>query len=283
VSSRALDVDVLYALDRLPFVAQVLARDDATADAARFAVVLRPFTIRQLVEAHYTLLVATSHDVTERVLYVDADGYAPPMLARMRSLAASPAERDAARARAEERARDASWVQRLEEAAAARTTMEDGLRRQTANDSPLTPILSSMQSGVFEIVPDPFPSPKIPMRRILVADEDLSIAEALRALPRVEVTHVEDGWAALDALTATDQPPFDIALCAVALPGWSGAKLYRLVAEARPEAASRIVFLADRGAVDAAPPSNARGRVLARPVDPAAVRELLEQWRTPSC
>jgi CheY-like chemotaxis protein len=279
VASRDLDVDVLCALERLPFVAEVLARDDVGADAVRFAVVLRPFTIRQLVEAHYALLVATSHDVTGRVLYVDADGYAPPMLARMRSLAASPTERDAAHGRAIERARDASWIARLEEAAVARTTMEDGLLRQVAGDAPLRPIVSSMQSGVFEIVPDPFPSPKIPMRRILVADEEPATAAAIRELPRVEVTEVCDGWAALDALTSTDRAPFDLALCAVALGEWSGAKLYRTVAQTRPEAAGRIVFVAGRAAVDGVPPSVGRARVLARPIDLDAVRQLLEHWR----
>jgi len=99
------------------------------------------------------------------------------------------------------------------------------------------------------------------------------LRECWERSPTLSLTWRRDG-AALDALTVTDQPPFDIALCAVALGDWSGAKLYRLVAQTRPEAASRIAFLADRGAVDAAPPSNARARVLARPVDPAAVRDL---------
>src|SRR5262249_52558917 len=132
----------------------------------------------------------------------------------------------------------------------------------------------SMQSGVFEVVPDPFPSPTF---TVLVADPDPTTAAALRAIPRVTVTEVPDGWTALDALTGERR--FDLAFCAGALPGCSGAKVYRMVAEARPDAAARIVFVADRAAVDSAPPSAARARVLARPIDPEAVKLLLEQWR----
>jgi CheY-like chemotaxis protein len=270
VTSRDLEVDVLCALERLPFVTQVLLHDDAGPGAVRFCVVLRPYAIGHLVEAHYTLLAATSHEVTGRVLYVDPDGGLPPLVARMRPLGARPEERANALARAAERAKDALWLARLEEAAAARAAMEEGLRRQTA----LTPIVASMQSGVFEVVPDPFPSPTY---TVLVADPDPTSALAVRALPRVSVTEVEDGWAALDALTG--EAMFDLALCAVALAGCSGAKVYRMVAEARPEAAARIVFVADRTTVDSAPPSAARTRVLSRPVDAEAVKFLLERWR----
>jgi CheY-like chemotaxis protein len=148
--------------------------------------------------------------------------------------------------------------------------MEEGLREKGA----LAPIVASMQSGVFEIVPDPFPSPTY---SVLVADPDPTTLAALQAIPRVNVTAVEDGWAALDALTGETQ--YDLAICAVALAGCSGAKVYRLVAEARPGVAARIVFVADRATVDSAPPSAARARILARPIDTEAVKLLLEQWR----
>jgi CheY-like chemotaxis protein len=270
VPPRDLEVDVLCALQRLPFVTQVLAHDDAAPGAVRFCVVMRPYTVRHLVEAHYALLGATSHEVTGRVMYVDPDAGLPPLVGKMRALGATPEERGLARVRAEERARDAVWIARLEAAAAARAAMEEGLRRQPS----LAPIVASMQSGVFEIVPDPFPSPTF---SVLVADPDPTTAELIRAIPRVDVTSVEDGWAALDTLTGDAK--YDLALCAVALAGCSGAKVYRLVAEARPDVAARIVFVADRAVVESAPPSAARARVLARPVDPKAVKLLLEQWR----
>jgi hypothetical protein len=271
---RELELDVLCAMERLPFVTQCLTQDDPGPDAVRFAIVLRPFTIRHLVEAHYALLAATSHDVTGRVLYVDPDNRTPPMLARMRAVGGSESERALARARADERARDALWMARLEEAAIARSALEEGLRRR---EEPLVPILASMQSGVFEIVPDPFPSPKVEPYRVLVVDPDPTTAGPLRALPRVEVMVLDEGWTAVEALVAPDSR-FDLVLCAVTFSGWSGAKLYRIVAEARAEVAARIVFVADKATVERAPPSSARARVIARPVDPERVVALLERW-----
>jgi hypothetical protein len=77
--------------------------------------------------------------------------------------------------------------------------------------------------------------------------------------------------------TDADAPPYDLAICPVVMEGPSGAKLYRMVVASRPEAAARIVLVTDRVALDAAPPSTARARVLARPVDPAEVAALLER------
>jgi CheY-like chemotaxis protein len=270
VPARELEVDVLCAVQRLAYVTQVLAHDDDAPAAVRFCVVVRPYTIRHLVEVHHALLGATSHAVTGRVLYVDPDASLPSLVGRMRALGASPEERALARARADERARDAVWIARLDAAAGARAAMEEGLNRQGS----LCPIVASMQSGAFDVVPEPFQSPTF---TVLVADPDPTTAAAVRAIPRVTVVEAPDGWAALDALSG--EAAFDLALCAVALAGFSGAKLYRIVAEARPGAAARIVFLADRAAVDSAPPSAARARILARPIDPEAVKLLLEQWR----
>lgn len=90
--------------------------------------------------------------------------------------------------------------------------------------------------------------------------------------------HVTGGWSALEHLVEGN---FDIALCAVALGEWSGAKLYKMVAKQRPKMAGRIVFVAAEEAVAQAPPSASLGCVcvLARPVDPFAVQRLLDQWR----
>jgi hypothetical protein len=125
VVSREQGVDALYALDRLPFVERVLAcaapAERAGAEAAvALAVVLRPYTIRHLVEAHYALLAATSHDVTGRVLYVNPELREPASLARMAPLCASAEERAQGALRARDRANDAVWLARLEAAASAR-------------------------------------------------------------------------------------------------------------------------------------------------------------------
>jgi hypothetical protein len=68
---------------------------------------------------------------------------------------------------------------------------------------------------------------------------------------------------------------FDLVLCALVLGDFTGAKLHRLIAAARPALAPRIVFLARESVVAGAPPSSAIGRVLSRPLDPSAVPALL--------
>jgi DNA-binding NtrC family response regulator len=134
------------------------------------------------------------------------------------------------------------------------------------------PIGASLQSGEFEIVKDPFPSEKLPPARVLVLDRDEATTRALATLGEVEVVTASDGWSALELLVEGD---FHLVLCALTFDGWRGSKLYSMVAKARPEMAARIVFLAMEADVAAAPPSSALGRVMARPVDPDAVRRLI--------
>lgn len=132
-------------------------------------------------------------------------------------------------------------------------------------------IVATFASGGLEVVSDPFPSPARP--RILVVDDDPTTEHALAELEQVDVVYARDAWTAIDQLTEGE---FDLVLCAVALGGFSGARIHRLVAKTRPQMASRIVFLAGASVVAQAPPSSASGRVLPRPVDPAAVIALLK-------
>ena len=264
-----------FALAGLPHVVEVYARrqPDPSDDAVLLAVLLRPYTVGHLVEAHYTVLRVTSHEVTGRVAYVNPD--APPrgLLARMQPVKSSPEDRAAAFARARAYALDWERLVRLEEEAVQRAAMEAELARRGALDAP---VVASLHSGVFEVVPDPFPSPKIERARVLVADADPTTAMRLREEPSLEVVQVEDGWAALEELVHGE---YDIALCALVLAGFRGIKLFRMVAQARPEMAARMVLVADGAAIAGAPPSSALGRVLARPVDVDAVLTLVAEWR----
>jgi CheY-like chemotaxis protein len=278
---REVEVDVAFALERLPAVVGVYALSPllsaelaAHPDAVIFAVALRPYTITNLVEAQYAVLAVTSYDTCGRMLYVNAEGALPTPMRRARLIKMGDVERKGAPARAAERAVDAQRLRRLEEAAGQRAAMAAELQRVLTNLD--APIAVSFQSGIFEVVPDPFPSPFVIPPRILVADDDATTVTSLRTLESVDIVHVTDGWSALEQLVEGD---FDIALCAVVLGDWSGAKLYKMVAKQRPKMAARIVFLAARAAVAEAPPSTSLGRVLSRPVDPSAVQRLLDQWR----
>jgi DNA-binding response OmpR family regulator len=120
------------------------------------------------------------------------------------------------------------------------------------------------------VVSDPFPTG--PRARILVIDEDTDTADTLRRSNDFEVTHIDEGWAAVDAVEKTD---YDAILCALRVGAMSGASLHRLIVKTRPSLAPRVAFVAARHVVASAPPSSALGRVLARPVTVEHVRALL--------
>jgi CheY-like chemotaxis protein len=124
---------------------------------------------------------------------------------------------------------------------------------------------------VLEVVADPFPSPR--RLRVLVVDDDPTTAKRIAELADVDVIALDDGWSAVDRLTKGD---VDLAVCAVSIAGFSGAKIHKLVATANPRMARRIVYLATETAVSQAPPSSASGRLLARPISPEAVRSMLD-------
>jgi CheY-like chemotaxis protein len=275
VIDRDDEVDIACALGKLPAVAAIYKLDAADPgahpDAFVLGVALRPYTGAFVAEAHYALLRAFDHATTGRVLYMNADMAVPPFAAKGRILEPTATERAAAGPRLAARAQDAARLQRLE----AASGLEGDLQHARARLD--EPVAVSLESGVFEIVPDPFPSPKVRGPRILVIEDDLETKTRLKQLEGVEIVHITNGWEAIDALTTTD---FDLALCALRLgEDFTGARLFRLVSKERPAMAARIVFLAAPHAIAGAPPSSAMGRVLPRPVDVEAVRNLLDTWR----
>jgi hypothetical protein len=272
--SREDEVDVGYALEASPVVRGVYAlRSPDTAvdhpDAYHFGVVLRPYTGESLASTHFALLQATNHGVTGRVLYAGQVALGAVALPRVieegRLIVVEPHERGAARARFLQRTTETTRQWRLEEQA-----MAQALQAAFENRTFGAPIGASLQSGEFEIVKDPLE--KLPPARVLVLDRDEATTRALATLGEVEVVTAPDGWSALEMLVEGD---FHLVLCALSFDGWRGSKLYSMVAKARPETAARIVFLAMEADVAAAPPSSALGRVMARPVDPDAVRRMI--------
>jgi hypothetical protein len=264
-----LELDVAFALERFPFVVAVLAMDEV-ADGYRFAVSMRPYTMNDLVEAHYALLAVTNHDTTGRVLYVNADQPIPRVVALARPLRVPPMMREIIRARVDERAIESRRVWQLE-----REAMNRDLLRHAVGKSSDEYVAASLQSGQFSVVRDPFPSDKLPRSRVLVVDEDLDTAWPLRTLGELDVEFESDGWRAIERIVESN---FDLVLCSLKLQEWGASTIHRLVARNNRRAASRIVLLAP-SVDDRHSPESVRARVLMKPIDPDAVRELLKRWR----
>lgn len=295
-ADREIAADVTVAVDAFPWVDGVYAlslSDAASAhpDALSFAITLCPYGITELVQTHYAVLVATgTHEVTGRVLYVNCAMPSPTPLGRARRITLRPDEREAARRRIEQRTRKAEGENSREGEAVRLGDLERAFRQLAENASRDTDqatasgdsspyrvfqgfaITATFANGtaIVEVVRDPFPSPR--RHRLLVADDDPTTEQALRALRDVDVIYASDGWTAIDHLTEGD---FDLALCAVVLGDFTGAKIHRMVVKARPEMAARMVFIARASVVASAPPSSASARVIARPIDVAAVLALL--------
>ncbi|HEY8075804.1 MAG TPA: hypothetical protein VIF62_16875, partial [Labilithrix sp.] len=271
---REIEVDVARAVEAVEGVESVHALDSASDDPERlcFAIVLGPYTAEKLVEVHYALLERTDHAVAGRVLYVDLAGHPPYPMRQARRLTIAEAERTASRARAKLRLADTERVRWLEQQDADRAAWATELRKMLARDAPIS---ASMQSGAFEIVPDPFPSAKRP--RVLVADPDPSTALLLKPLD-ADLVVAEEGWSVVDHLS---NERFDLVVCALKFDdGLTGAKIHRMIAKERPDAAARIVFVADKVALAGAPPSSAIGRVVSRPVDVGIVKDILARLAT---
>lgn len=260
--------DVVCALEHLPAVRTVnMLPPRLDPEAYSIVVVLSPYSITELVKTHYAVVEATAgRTLAGRILYVDG-GKATNV--RGRPVKLTDAELGAGRARVAERKK-----QNELDAVLDREAMESAfhaLEGRAANDVAVA--VTFGPTPILEIVPDPFPSPR--RLRVLVADDDPITAKRIGELSDVDVIEVEDGWSAVDRLSHGD---VDLAVCAVKLGDFSGAKIHKLVATANPAMARRIVYLASEVAVSQAPPSSASGRLLARPISPDAVRSLLETF-----
>lgn len=261
---------VALALEPVPVMCEVHDLAAPARDGAlRFAVVLRPFSVGAVVSAHHALLQKTGWSWPGRVVYLDAARPRPPALSAHPRVVLGPEERAAAAARAEELSA-AHPDTDTDERVVSEEDLTDLLRAHPGE------VVAELDAAVFEIVPDPFAPKTRGKPRILVADDDPTTSGAVGRMGLdVEVVKVTDGWSAVERILAED---FDLVLCAVKLGELGGSKVFKMVLKDKPSAAGRIVFVADAHAVSSAPPSSVQGRVLARPIDAYAVRDLLERF-----
>jgi CheY-like chemotaxis protein len=117
------------------------------------------------------------------------------------------------------------------------------------------------------------------MGRVLVIDNELSIAEMLREAlgDEFDVTVTSDPVAALGWLLAGDW--YDVVLCDVMMPTMNGVELRERVHGVRPDIAARIVFVTGgvvsehlRREMDELP-----NMVLPKPFDLGSLREMLRR------
>jgi CheY-like chemotaxis protein len=120
---------------------------------------------------------------------------------------------------------------------------------------------------------------EIPARRILVVDDSPPMRAVLRTMLRTDrstswtIVEASNGVEALDVISS--QPPFDVVLLDVQMPGMDGFTVCRRLRERHPRVS--VVFLTaegDRGSFD-------RGRAsggdsyLVKPFSPAALKAAL--------
>lgn len=299
-------VDGIHAFDLQPSAS-------GHPDALHLAIVLSPYRVRDLVATHYALLAATSHQVTGRVLYVNKAWSSPVPLKSARRVVVAPEEKQAALQRIAARREVATRVSAealhlrrdVERAfrAVAHAQAEQPFRIEKPKPRRRSPYrrgkplneynqeeLQALVEGAFdvaavvvqldgtemEVVDEPFAQESAPTtaaKRVLVIDDDLETARALARSSEVEAIVVSDGWQAIDAISAN---AFDLVICAVIVGELTGAQLFRMAVKARPEMAKRFVFLANESAVASARPETVGVRVVARPLELATVRRLLD-------
>jgi len=123
---------------------------------------------------------------------------------------------------------------------------------------------------------------RVPLVRplqILVVDDNVDAADSLAALLRMlghEVRTVYDGSAAIEA--AHDEPPPDVVLLDIGLPGLDGYEVAREIRGRRPDAAITLIALTGWGQDEDRRRSREAGFAhhLVKPVEPAVLRELLD-------
>ena len=126
--------------------------------------------------------------------------------------------------------------------------------------------------------------------RVLVIDDELFVVQALRLVlaREFDVTGTTLPEQALEWLLAGQS--YDVILCDVMMPGITGVALRDRIAAARPEHASRVVFITGglllpevRSALEGVP-----NAVLEKPIDLESLRELIRRrvhraWQSADC
>jgi DNA-binding NtrC family response regulator len=86
------------------------------------------------------------------------------------------------------------------------------------------------------------PSADGPKPRLLIVDDELTVARALkRVLTQYEITVVDDANQAFELLRV--ERNFDVILCDLMMPGVTGPELYQGACRVHPALQSRFVFM----------------------------------------
>jgi PAS domain S-box-containing protein len=120
-------------------------------------------------------------------------------------------------------------------------------------------------------------SPRPPGKRVLVVDDELPLARALKLVLRHhEVTTVHDGREAFDLLKSGED--FDVILCDLMMFGMTGAELYRRITALRSELSSRFIFMTGGTFTEQSHSflETSDNPVLHKPFDPNRVREWVD-------
>jgi PAS domain S-box-containing protein len=96
--------------------------------------------------------------------------------------------------------------------------------------------------------------PPLQRGRLLVVDDEISVARTLKALLQNEhdVVLASNGVEALEAIAHCDADGFDVIMCDLMMPGMSGMELYERLKQTRPGLEARMVFMTGGVSMDRA-------------------------------
>jgi DNA-binding NtrC family response regulator len=120
--------------------------------------------------------------------------------------------------------------------------------------------------------------------RLFVIDDESSIRSAIkRFLTRRdwEVEEAADGASALEMLLESEPGFYDVVMCDLRMPNFSGVELYRALVAARPDLVRRLVFSSgDVASVEASTFLSSSGRpVIEKPFELARLEEVFGRIR----
>ncbi|MEO7036318.1 MAG: response regulator [Polyangiaceae bacterium] len=143
------------------------------------------------------------------------------------------------------------------------------------------PAASSERSPKRASLPPVASGPAARRGRILIVDDEISVARTLKALFQNEhdITLAASGNQALAAIAAEPGSGFDVILCDLMMPGMSGMDLFEHITRAQPGLEQRIVFMTGGVSMDRAREflATSSNLTLEKPFDFAQLRQTLRR------